>query len=203
MDNTTIKSNLSRILRELMNKNPRTGESVSVKNLSQFLGVSVHTVYFYLSSKTVPDYPQLFNLARYFGVSIDYLLTGQQPENKTIRESLHLSDEAINNLKEWDNDALYLNKLLSDKTFFALFKTRIEKFQDATRDLLKGWEFEDLDKYLYNLCFEGAIEMFAYFKCYFTNYCERIVKATSEMLEEDKAEYPVNEAEEKNGERAK
>ena len=126
-DNANTAETFSNILRELMQQNPKTGKKITQRALANFLGVSAQSVYLYCSGQVFPEYKQLLAIAEYFGVSVDYLLTGKQPENKSVRKSLHLSDKAIENLEFCDNDfAGFVDKLLSDKNFFIEYRKALQ-----------------------------------------------------------------------------
>ena len=174
MNIITIKSNFAEKLREVMNKNPVTGESVSVQKLANFLNVTVQAVYSYLSGKTYPEYTQLIAIAGYFGVTTDYLLTGTRHENIKLRESLHLSDAAINNLESCDKElAPFVDKLLSDKDFFTEYKAVIKSIQDTRKEVLTGWRFRDLQKFCKGIILGG----FARMSVFFEKFLSRLVKA--------------------------
>ena len=179
MDIQTIKSNISKNLRELMKKNPVTGESISVQKLANFLGISAQAVYYYLSGKTYPEYTQLIAIAGYFGVTTDYLLTGTRHENIKLRESLHLSDAAINNLESCDKElAPFVDKLLSDKEFFTTYQAAIKDIQDTRKKILDS-KFIDSISYYYTLEMsqeilkeKSSLSIYAFFKKFY----ERLVK---------------------------
>lgn len=192
MEIATIKSNFANTLREVMKKSPVTGESVSVQKLADFLGVTVQAVYNYLSGKTYPEYTQLLTIAGYFGVTTDYLLTGTRHENIKLRESLHLSDVAINNLESCDKDfALFVDKILSDKKFFTEYKAAIKPIQETRQDLLNGWRFGDLHRYSKGLILGG----FARMSVYFEKFLSRLVE--SEILTQATQENELTENDEK------
>ncbi len=169
MDNNTIKSIFSKNLRELMRQNPVTGESVTQQKLADFLGVSRITIYYYLTQKNFPEYAQILAIAGYFGVSVDYLLTGKQPENKSLRETLHLSDAAINNLESCDKElAPFIDKLLSDKDFFTSYQAAIKEIQSAKNAILDGWELANFKKPL-------TLKAFARFYVYIHDFFAEII----------------------------
>lgn len=66
-------------------------------------------------------------IAQYFGVSVDYLLTGVSFQNQQVNETLGLSEEAIQLLKlakqynkatDFPSALELINGLLSDKEFY-------------------------------------------------------------------------------------
>lgn len=115
-------------LRKLMNKSPKTGHSVTQKELAEAVGVRPQTISLYINGSTQPTPETLVKMAEFFGVSVDYLLTGISAENIDINVALGLSEDAITMLKrahEYDKDAgefpvptKLINDLFSDKTFY-------------------------------------------------------------------------------------
>ena len=81
----------------------------------------------YCNGKSYPELNNLLKIASYFGVSTDYLITGERPEYMDIREELHLSDKAIENLKN-QKDSIARNALLSDEKFYKEFSGAINIF---------------------------------------------------------------------------
>lgn len=69
---------LPQTLRELMRKNPVTGEKTTMKKLAEAVGVRQKTVPLYCSGQTVPTAKLCPATADYFGVSADYLLIGRE-----------------------------------------------------------------------------------------------------------------------------
>ena len=115
------------ILRSLEERHPVDGRTTTHKALAAAVGVRPQTISLYSTGETQPTSDSLLKIARYFGVSVDYLLTGVSAENKAANETLGLSETAIQFLKrakEYDKatdfpSALELiNGLLSDKEFY-------------------------------------------------------------------------------------
>ena len=65
-----------------MNHHPNDGKSTTQKALAQVLDIRPQTVSLYMNGTTQPTPDTLVNIARYFGVSVDYLLTGVSSYNK-------------------------------------------------------------------------------------------------------------------------
>lgn len=100
---------------------------ITQTELARNLGLKPNTISMYCSGNSRPDMDTLLEIASYFGVSTDYLITGEKPENMTLREELNLSDKAIENLKN-QKDNLARNVLLSDEKFYKEFSGAINVF---------------------------------------------------------------------------
>ena len=87
--------------------------------LAEAIGVTKQAISQYTNGKTTPNYPMLIKIASYFGVSLDYLITGQNPENKILSEKLGLSEGALQILNRLNGKvyARYIDKLLCDPDF--------------------------------------------------------------------------------------
>ena len=166
----------SSVLRELMKKNPVSGEKITQQKLADILDISKQSVYLYLAGEVYPGYSQLLKIAGYFGVSVEYLLTGKQPENKLIRESLRLSDNAVENIESCDKDfAVRVNELLSDKNFFASYQAATQNIQEYKNFTTGGESIEftkndkkiSKDTIISNAVFESGVTMYSYFKKFF------------------------------------
>ncbi len=119
--------NFPRILRELLDCHPITGEKTTMKELAAFIGIRQQTVSLYKNGETQPTPQTLVKITEFFDVSVDYILTGISSQNKAIHEELGLSEEAINMLKRAKEADGYdgslqlvneLNRLLSDRDFY-------------------------------------------------------------------------------------
>ena len=87
------------ILRELLEHHPKTGEKTTLRDLGKAVGTRQQTISLYKNGETQPTPETLARIAGFFGVSVDYLLTGVSSENKGFNEELGLSEEAVNMLK--------------------------------------------------------------------------------------------------------
>lgn len=116
-------------LRNLLESHPADGHSTTYKALGEAVGVRQQTISLYSTGATQPTADVLLNIAKFFGVSVDYLLTGVSSTNKSYNEELGLSDASIEFLKRakdmyglGDPDMVktmpYLDELLSDKDFY-------------------------------------------------------------------------------------
>lgn len=124
-------------LREFMEENPITHEKTTQKALAEYLGVKPQTVSYYCTGESLPNCEQVLNIANYFGVTADFLLTGRRTENKAVRDTLGLSDRSVENMKlvkeGYFEDTPYmlaaLDFLLGDKDFYLT----LEKTADYNR----------------------------------------------------------------------
>ncbi|TYU55430.1 helix-turn-helix transcriptional regulator [Listeria monocytogenes] len=111
------------------------------KALAKAVGTRPQSISYYTIGKTQPSPYILVGIARYFDVSVDYLLTGLSSNNVDIHNELGLSEKAIEKLKSANGvDAVdglpqiidTLNDLLSDSDFYNFlddlnFKTSVIK----------------------------------------------------------------------------
>ena len=86
-------------LRELLDCHPVTGEKTTNKALGEAIGTRGQSVSLYRLGQTQPSPDLLLKIAQYFGVSVDYLLTGVSSTNTAIHSDLGLSEEAIEGLR--------------------------------------------------------------------------------------------------------
>ena len=70
------KYRFNKTLMDLMARHPLTGEVTPAETLAKFLHVSERRVKDYRAGKSVPDLATAFNIALYFGVTIDFLVAG-------------------------------------------------------------------------------------------------------------------------------
>ena len=115
------------ILRELMSRHPNGGQTTTQKGLAEVLNIRPQTVSLYVNGATQPTPDTLVNIAKYFDVSVDYLLTGVSSYNKEMNRELGLTETSITMLQELNGmknfDGLpavidTLNNLLSDRGFY-------------------------------------------------------------------------------------
>ena len=116
-------------LRGLLESHPKDGHSTTYKALGEAVGVRRQTISQYASGQTQPIADIVLKMAKFFGVSVDYLLTRVSSYNKEYGEELGLSESVIEYLKrarqmysQADPERVqtipYLDKLLSDKDFY-------------------------------------------------------------------------------------
>jgi len=131
----------SSTLREVMMCHPETGEKTTQKALAEAVGIRPQTISLYLDGSTQPNADNLFKIARYFNVSVDFLLTGVSSENKAIHETFGLSEAAVNMLKyanklDKDGDTPIMpliNDLFSDKDFYQFLEDMAFKADNLRR----------------------------------------------------------------------
>lgn len=116
-----------KMLRDMLDHHPMTGAKTTLKELAEAIGIRQQTVSLYKNGETQPTPETLVKIAEFFGVSVDYLLTGISSQNKSIHEELGLSEKAISMLKtakaiealdEMPTLLDTLNGLLSDRDFY-------------------------------------------------------------------------------------
>ena len=116
-------------LRGILESHPKDGHSTTYKALGEAVGVRQQTISQYASGQTQPTADVVLRIAKYFDVSVDYLLTGVSSYNKEYSEELGLSEKAVELLKrakelypqtdlERTRTMPYLDELLSDKEFY-------------------------------------------------------------------------------------
>jgi len=159
-----------KMLRELLDHHPKTNAKTTLKELAEAIGIRQQTVSLYKNGETQPTPETLVKIAEFFGVSVDYLLTGVSSENKSIHEELGLSEEAIDMLKRAKDAASFeggptlmetINELLSDRDFYdflddaALKSSQIKSVEEGNVDRshmgnidLEGYFIWDLQKYI-------------------------------------------------------
>lgn len=143
----------SSTLRDVMMCHPETREKTTQKALAQAIGIRPQTISLYLDGATQPNADNLYKIARYFNVSVDFLLSGVSSENKSIHETLGLSEGAVNMLKlanklDKDGDTPVMpliNDLLSDKDFYQFLEDMVFK-ADNLRRLLNQSPEEKLSR---------------------------------------------------------
>lgn len=84
-------------------KELRTEKHISQAELATNLNLSNRTISMYEQGNSEPNVETLINIANFFNVSTDYLIgitNSKDPDNRSISDTLHLSDNAINILKE-------------------------------------------------------------------------------------------------------
>ena len=158
------------ILREMLDRNPMTGARTTLKELAEAIGIRQQTVSLYKNGETQPTPETLVKIAEFFGVSVDYLLTGISSQNKSIHEELGLSEKAIGMLETAKTTETFdgmhtlldtLDGLLSDRNFYdflddvtfkahqvkAVLDGQIDNSHTGTFDV-EGYYIWDLQKYI-------------------------------------------------------
>ena len=80
----------------------RRGRGISQEELANAVGVSRQAVQKWEAGSSTPDLENLSALAEYFGVTLDYLVRGVEPEASTIRHSTAASP-AFKRSRIWEN----------------------------------------------------------------------------------------------------
>lgn len=140
-------------LRGLLEHHPKDGHSTTYKALGEGVGVRQQTISQYASGQTQPTADVVLKIAKFFGVSVDYLLTGVSSYNKNYSDELGLSDTSVEFLRRAKNMHLqndlervhtmpYLDELLSDKDFYEFLDSLYYLVEDikterATRARMK------------------------------------------------------------------
>ncbi len=159
-----------KMLREMLDWHPMTGARTTLKELAEAVGIRQQTVSLYKNGETQPTPETLVKIAEFFGVSVDYLLTGISSQNKPIHEELGLSEEAISMLKTAKEIESFdgmpslldtLNGLLSDRDFYDFLDDVTFKAQQVKSALngnidksnmgnfdVEGYYIWDLQKYI-------------------------------------------------------
>jgi len=156
------------ILRSLEESHPADGRTTTHKALAEAVGVQPQTISLYANGDTQPTSDSLLKIAQYFGVSVDYLLTGVSADNVAANEKLGLSENAIQLLKrakeyhrasDFPSTLELINGLLGDKEFYEFLDDlgykaskyqivqRHEKSIDTNMDL-SGYYLWDLQMFV-------------------------------------------------------
>ncbi len=109
----------TKILREL-----RLQKGLNQKELGKKIGISASTVGMYEQGRREPDHSILLKLAEFFGVSTDYLLSGERNENLNYLQREQLSNEIFCNLAK-QNALMFKEENMSEED--------LNKLSDAIR----------------------------------------------------------------------
>lgn len=128
-------------LRGVMASHPVTGEKTTQKMLAEAVGIRPQTISLYLDGSTQPNADNLYKIAKYFKVSVDFLLSGVSSENASINETLGLSEAAVNMLKlankmDKENDLPIMpliNDLFSDRDFYQFLEDMLFKAENLRK----------------------------------------------------------------------
>lgn len=148
-------SHFAETLRMLMRKNGTTQ-----KQLAEFVGIRPQSLALYCSEETTPNGEKLLKIAEYYGVTVDYLLTGTVIENIPVYEMLGLSERSVQNVKlikdgyfeDAPNMLSMLDSLLGDKDFYTTLEHAAEWIQNDNEDMRDYYEFkamQGLQAYLF------------------------------------------------------
>lgn len=84
----TIMPSFGEVLKKLMRE-----RGISARALSKETGIPASTLSEWSAGREPKLSEATVKLARYFGVSLEYLAVGEEPESKLIKEILNDSDE--------------------------------------------------------------------------------------------------------------
>lgn len=125
-DEQKLRENFSTILDDLLSVGPITtrdkkGKAITAKELAEKIAVSESIISGYRNSKNIPSTTNLIKIAKFFNVSIDYLIgesAARYKENYDTANITGLSDGAIDTLKNCNIACPgILSKILECKNF--------------------------------------------------------------------------------------
>lgn len=151
-------------LRGILEDHPKDGHSTTYKALGEAVGVRQQTISQYASGQTQPTADVVLRIARYFDISVDYLLTGVSSYNKAYSEELGLSETAVEYLKlakemypqtniKRTHTMPYLDELLSDKEFYEFldalyyYVEGLQKTQNMKDEMNEHFKRLDIERY--------------------------------------------------------
>lgn len=73
---------LAETLKALLKNHPQTGKQTSYKALGEAIGIQQQTISQYANGQTYPTSTVVLAIADYFGVTVDYLLTGEDDRER-------------------------------------------------------------------------------------------------------------------------
>jgi transcriptional regulator with XRE-family HTH domain len=170
-------------LRFIMEEHPHTGEKTTQKALAESIGIRPQTISLYMDGSTQPTADNLFKIAQYFDVSVDYLLTGVSSENKELHKALGLSEGAITLIKrahKTDQSGTcstvvpVLDDLLSNVDFYRFLEDLSLKVENLKK--LAYMTREDKEKIIPGLNVEG------YWSWDLTNYVQEFIESELERI---------------------
>lgn len=135
-------STFAETMRDIMAVHPHTGEKTTQKALAEAIGIRPQTISLYMDGSTKPTADNLFKIAQFFDVSVDYLLTGVSAENAELHKQLGLSEGAVSLIKrahQTDQAGAYskvvpmLDDLLSNVDFFIFLEDLSHKIENLER----------------------------------------------------------------------
>lgn len=101
----------------------RREKGISMKELGQKMGVAESTISQYETGKREPDFETLLKLGEFFNVSVDYLLRGEQYNEKTpaltAKDERDISkklEEALSQLESSQEGLMFQGEPLDDAT---------------------------------------------------------------------------------------
>lgn len=99
--------------------------------LSKEIGVSQAVLSSWKTGRTIPKQPSMQKIADFFGVSLDYLMTGKEPEEKepvlTPKDERDISKKLIDTINQLEaNDGLMFDGEVMDEETKELLKISLE-----------------------------------------------------------------------------
>ena len=111
------------------------------------MGIDRTTLERYEKGERKPDIIMAYNIAKYYGVSLDYLIKGVSSDNDTVHEDTGLSDKAIDNLKKLrkrrtikDQKTLATINLLLENLYFLEQSESLFDYLVRRREEMKKFE---------------------------------------------------------------
>lgn len=98
-------------------KELRKEKGISLKELGSIIGVAESTMSLYENGKRQPDYETLLKLAEYFGVTVDYLLRGENESERLPEELVILNRNAKKMSPENRKKLLEMAKVMFEEDF--------------------------------------------------------------------------------------
>ena len=98
-------------------KELRKEKGISLKELGSIVGVAECTMSLYENGKRQPDYETLLKLAEYYGVSVDYILRGDDESERLPEELVILNRSARKMSPEKRKQLLEMAKLMFKEDF--------------------------------------------------------------------------------------
>ncbi len=109
-------------LRELRK---RTG--ITMKDLGEAIGLAESTISHYETGKRQPDYETLLKFGEFFGVSVDYLLTGDESKKAPTQEGERKISDADIKFALWGDSRDIDDEDLEDVRRYAAFVAERKK----------------------------------------------------------------------------
>lgn len=193
-------SHFASVLRQKMAE-----KGTTQKELAEFVGIRPQTLTMYCTGETQPTIEKAIKVAEYYGLTIDYLLTGNYVDDIPVWDTLGLTQNTVENMKlvkeGYFSDApqlIYtLNYMLGDHDFYMTMvkackisekKATIERQQQEFEEQHKNNQYgyvEERQEYV------DALELQEYkmgklFMDYFTNFINHDYKKMYYRTEWDK-----------------
>lgn len=131
-------SHFAETLRGLMESHGTTQ-----KELAAFMNIRPQSLSLYCTGETQPNGDKLLKIAEFYGVTVDYLLTGTIIEDIPVCETLGLSQRTVENMRlikdGYFEDSPYmlpmLDVMLGDKDFYSALERAAYWLQNGNEDM--------------------------------------------------------------------